>query len=123
MKICRLSFFALILGLPVGVPAAGGPSVHVRLEPRFGDMPLVCDTETYRTEAAQRISVNRLDFLVAGFALRRQGGGWIGPSDWSAYVSVRDRRTTFEHSTWTLQRPCFLCWVASGGQSCRSRSL
>jgi cytochrome c peroxidase len=96
MKTIALSLVALLLSLPLPSSAAGGPTLHVQLEPRFGNLPIALDSESYRTEAGEEISVSRLDMLLSGFVLRRRGAGWLGPAEWAAYASAGQNRTQFD---------------------------
>lgn len=70
--------------------------LQVEIVPQFGHAPLVFDATTNTTAARQQVSVTRLDFLLSNIALRRADGGWLGLSNWFAYVSAREGRTRFE---------------------------
>lgn len=84
--------------LVVAANAHAGPgrSLVITIDPRFKDAPLEFDTLTHRTAAGQAISVTRLDFLLSNVSLRRADGGWLGLTNWFAYISAREGRTRFE---------------------------
>jgi cytochrome c peroxidase len=67
----------------------------VRVVPQFNGAPLVFDALTNKTAKGQTISVTRLDFLMSDVALRRGDGVWIGQTNWFAYISAREGRTSF----------------------------
>jgi len=95
-----LTGMMLAAALTMAVPIHGGAEPRHRLavaiEPRFGGAPLVFDAMTNMTAAGQAVSVTRLDFLLSNIALRRADGGWLGLTNWSAYLSPREGRTGFE---------------------------
>lgn len=72
-----------------------GANVEVRILPRFNHAPLVFDSVTNQTAAGQTISVTRLDFLLSDIALRRADGEWMERTNWVAYISAREGRTSF----------------------------
>jgi len=88
----------LVMALAHHVPAASGSghALVVAIEPRFANAPLIFDTLTNTTAAGQQVSVSRLDFLLSNIALRRaEGGAWLGLTNWFAYLSPREGRTSF----------------------------
>ena len=95
--------FGLALGLwsfasvwSWGIGAFAAPAnLKVEILPRFNGAPLVFDAVTNRTAGDQIISVTRLDFLVSNFSLRRENGAWLGVTNWQAYLSLREGRTSF----------------------------
>ncbi len=73
-----------------------GLRLAVAIEPRFGGAPLVFDALTNTTAAGQLVSVTRLDFLLSNVALHRADCGWLGLTNWFAFMSAREGRTNFE---------------------------
>ena len=74
---------------------ARGASLEITVLPRFNGEPLVFDSVTNQTAAGQKISVTRLDFLLSDMALHRAGGTWVALTNWFAYLSAREGRTSF----------------------------
>lgn len=85
-----------LLALATRGAGADAHRIAMFIEPRFDGAPLVFDAMTNKTAAGQRISVTRLDFLLSNIALRRADGVWLGLTNWFAYISARDGRTSFE---------------------------
>jgi cytochrome c peroxidase len=73
-----------------------GRRLAVEIAPRFAGAPLAFDVVTHVTALGQQISVTRLDFLLSNIAVRRADGGWLGLTNWFAYLSLREGRTGFE---------------------------
>ncbi len=80
---------------PATQPTPPRSRLDLTLEPRFGGKPLAFDTLALETAASQSLSITRLDLLLSSAALRRPDGTWITARDWSAYVSIREARTSF----------------------------
>lgn len=72
-----------------------GASLEIKILPRFNHSALIFDSVTNQTAAGQTISVTRLDFLLSDFALRRVNGSWMERTNWFAYISAREGRTSF----------------------------
>jgi cytochrome c peroxidase len=83
-------FFATALALP-----AFAANLRVDFLPQFNGAPLAFDALKYQTAGGQSISVSRLDFLASEIDLRRADGIWIGQTNWFAFISVRDGKTSF----------------------------
>ncbi len=86
------SLTAWLLGvlLPVMLPLAGtGASLRIDFA------PVAFDSFQHRTSTDQTCSVTRLDFILSEIALKKPDGSWIGPEQWSAYLSLRDARDGF----------------------------
>src|SRR5215208_4146501 len=88
---------ALQLALGVWfVVGASAATLRVNIAPQFAGELLAFDSVTNLTAASQRISVTRLDFLISNFALRRSDGTWMSLTNWAAFISGREGRTSFE---------------------------
>jgi hypothetical protein len=88
-----------LLAAALALPArdvAPGQRLAVTINPQFNGEPLAFDALTNRLASGQMISVTRLDFLLSNIALRQADGGWLGLTNWFAYVSPREGRTGFE---------------------------
>lgn len=90
------STFTLGVFLSIACIARGQHSLRIELTPQFAGKPLVFDALTNVTKAGQPISVTRLDLLLTDFALRHENDSWIENTNWSAYISARNGRTTCE---------------------------
>jgi cytochrome c peroxidase len=95
IKLARAGGFGLALLLAASSEAVPAATVEVEVLARFDGTPLAFDALTNVTAAGQRVSVTRLDFLLANFALRRADGAWVAPTNGFAYVSGREGRTRF----------------------------
>ena len=82
--------FATAMALP-----AFAADLRVDFLPQFNGAPLTFDALKYQTAAGQKISVSRLDLLASEIALRRADGIWLGQTNWFAYISTRDGKTSF----------------------------
>jgi len=71
-------------------------SLLIEIVPRFQNEPLVFDRVHYQTSSGQFVSVTRLDFLISTIALRRADGTWLTATNWQAYISAREGRTSFQ---------------------------
>jgi cytochrome c peroxidase len=85
----------LLASLLLALPASAAGTLHVEFQPRFGKVPLAFDTLAFETEAGQRVSVSRCDFLLSGASLKKADGEWIGLPSWSAFLSMGAGRNAF----------------------------
>src|SRR5436190_5827018 len=92
------SAFTLGVFLSISYIARSQHSLRIELTPQFAGKPLAFDALTNVTKTGQRTSITRLDLLLTDFALRRENGSWIENTNWSAYISGRNGRTTCEVS-------------------------
>ena len=91
------SIVAIALATMTRAGGASGHSLRVVCEPRFAGAPLIFDTLTNTTAGGQQVSVTRLDFLLSNISLRRaEGDTWLGLTNWFAFLSPREGRTSFE---------------------------
>jgi cytochrome c peroxidase len=87
-----LTLFTMASVSPFAVCAR---DLRVEIIPRFGDAPMHFDAVTHRITARRIVSVTRLDFLVSEIRLRSTNGSWVNLSNQFAYISTREKRTTF----------------------------
>ena len=76
--------------------AASAARLTVRVEPRWGDRPLVMDELSLATADQEGMSVSRLAMLLSHAELKRVDGSWIGARDWVALLDAGKRRLSFE---------------------------
>src|SRR5881394_318490 len=72
-----------------------GADLEIKILPRFNHGLLAFDSLTNQTATGQKISVTRLDFLLSDVALRRWDGVWLEQTNYVAYISAREGRTSF----------------------------
>jgi hypothetical protein len=76
--------------------AASAARLTVRVEPRWGDRPLVMDELSLATADQEGMSVSRLAMLLSHAELQRVDGSWIGARDWVALLDAGKGRLSFE---------------------------
>ncbi len=91
----------LLRPAPAVAVAVAGQSLTVTIVPQWGGASFKFDSLSYRIATrtpgpTTTLSVSRLDFLLSNIALRRTGGGWLGLTNWFAYLSPREGRDAFE---------------------------
>jgi len=77
-----------LCGLVLGVPVVSAASLNVRITPSFNGARLGPGHLALTNAAGQQLSVTRLDFLLADFALRRADGVWLERTNWQAFFSL-----------------------------------
>ncbi len=70
--------------------------LRVQIIPQFNGVECAFDSLTNTIASGQRVSVTRLDFLLSNIALRRADGTWLEQTNWFAYISAREKRTSFQ---------------------------
>ncbi len=60
----------------------------------FRGEPLLLDSLRYRNTAGETLSVERLSYLLSGFALQREDGGWTELADHFAWMDAAQHRTS-----------------------------
>jgi len=86
--------FATVLALLLLASAARGAALEIAVRHTFSDGPLLLDSLRYRTAAGETLSFTRLSYLLSGFALEREAGGWVELPDRYAWMDEERRRTT-----------------------------
>ncbi|MDB6124048.1 MAG: hypothetical protein JWQ71_3041 [Pedosphaera sp.] len=89
---CFLSLWSL------GYVASAPNTAHkltVQIVPQFNSKSLVFDNVSFTNAMGQSVSVTRADFLVSDFALHRKDGGWIEQTNCQAYISLHEKRSSF----------------------------
>lgn len=76
--------------------AASAARLTVRVEPRWGDRPLVMDELSLATGDQKEMSVTRLAMLLSHAELQKADGTWIGARDWVALLDAGKGRLSFE---------------------------
>jgi cytochrome c peroxidase len=87
----RLTLFLLFSALL----SSHAAQLELRFEHRFDTSPLFLDAVRYRLSTGEEISVSRLSYLLSGFALEKQTGGWVELTNQFACVDAEKRRTEF----------------------------
>ena len=85
--------FATVLALLLPASAAFGAALEIEVRHTFGDGPLVLDSLRYHNAAGETMSFSRLSYLLSGFALEREDGGWVELPDRYAWMDAEKRRT------------------------------
>ncbi len=71
-------------------------SLQVTVSPKFGPDTLAFDKLKLTNSVGQTLSVTRVDFLLADFALHQKGGAWIQRTNWQAFLSLGTKRQGFD---------------------------
>jgi cytochrome c peroxidase len=83
----------ILLASTCSVPAY---ELKINITPYFSGALLIFDSMTNLSAAGQKISVTRLDFLLSDFALAREDGTWLSPTNAVAFLGLREGRTNFQ---------------------------
>ena len=78
------------LSLP---PLANAAALEIAVRPTFNGEPLLLDSLRYKNAAGEMLSVSRLSYLLSGFALEREDGGWVELPDQAAWLDAAQHRT------------------------------
>jgi hypothetical protein len=85
---CLLASFALLT-------AVHAAELTVKLEPMWGNKPLVLDDVSLTNSVQNKLSLTRLAMLLSHAQLQRTDGQWVGAQDWVAFVDVAKNRLSF----------------------------
>ena len=77
-----------------GVHPARAVALELEVRHTFHGEPLLLDSLRYRNAAGETLSFERLSYLLGGFALEREGGGWIELTDQFAWIDAARHRTS-----------------------------
>ncbi|HEX4086116.1 MAG TPA: MbnP family protein [Chthoniobacteraceae bacterium] len=72
-----MSARGILLALCGAVLTAHGTTLDVTVRHVFDGSPLLLDSLRYENAAGETLSVTRLSYLLSGFALEREEGGWV----------------------------------------------
>ena len=70
-------------------------NLRVQITPQIDSLPLSFDKLSLTNAAGQNFSVTRLDFLLSDFALHQRNGAWLEKTNWQAFLSLRENRSSF----------------------------
>jgi cytochrome c peroxidase len=76
------------------VSAAQTTAVQVEFEHRHNGEPLQLDSLKNELPTGETYSIDRLSYLVSGFALRQEDGSWLEVPNGIAWIDASRRRTT-----------------------------
>ena len=85
---------ATVLALLLPASAAFGAVLEIAVRHTFCDSPLRLDSLRYQTAAGETLSFTRLSYLLSGFALEREDGGWVELPNRYAWMDEEKQRTT-----------------------------
>ena len=85
--------FATVLALLLPASAAFGAVLEIAVRHTFNGGPLLLDSLRYQTAAGETLSFTRLSYLLSGFALEREDGGWVELPGRYAWMDAEKRRT------------------------------
>ena len=88
--LCQAAAFGL---LGFHIQAASGAALEIAVQPKFNGSPLLLDSVRYQNAAGETLSVTRLSYLLSGFALEREEGGWVEVPNQYAWMDAEKRRT------------------------------
>ena len=83
-----------LLALALHIHAASGAVLEVAVRHVFDGDVLLPDSLRYENAAHETLSVERLSYLLTGFALEREDGGWVELPESIAWMDAARRRTT-----------------------------
>jgi cytochrome c peroxidase len=81
------------LCLGFGTLKAAGASLEIAVRPTFDGQPLLLDSLRYSNAAQETLSFTRLSYLLSGFALEREDGGWVELPSQFAWMDAEKRRS------------------------------
>ena len=93
LKIRHPLLIALLL-LVLHARAASGAVLEVTLRHVFNGDAMLPDSLRYENAAHETLSVERLSYLLSGFALEREDGVWVELPESIAWMDAARRRTT-----------------------------
>ncbi len=86
----------LLLTFCLLLQVASAARLTVKVEPRWGDRPLVMDGLSLATADQEEMSVSRLAMLLSHAELQKADGSWIGARDWVALLDAGKGKLSFE---------------------------
>src|SRR5581483_6929832 len=68
--------------------------LEIQIRNTFGDGPLQLDSLKYKTASGEELSFSRISYLLGGFALEREEGGWVELTNRYAWLDAEKRRSS-----------------------------
>ena len=75
--------------------ATKATNLETIIQPTFGGAPLLLDSLRYETSAKETLSFTRISFLLCGFALEKEAGGWVELPNQNAWCDAEKHRLQF----------------------------
>src|SRR4051794_12705536 len=82
-----------LFGLTCKLSAA---TLWVDVSPQYDSRALMFDKMELTNSIGQKLSVTRLDCLLSDIALHQKNGAWLEKTNWQAFLSVGEKRTSFD---------------------------
>ncbi len=76
--------------------SSNAANLRMEILPQYRAKPLPFAKLSLTNAFKQQFSVTRLDMLLSDLALHRKGGDWIENTNWQAYLSVGEKRMSFD---------------------------
>ena len=89
----RSSLFAWLFLFPAGLSLA--TNLETIIQPTFAGSPLILDSLRYENSAKETLSFTRISFLLSGFALEKESGGWTELPNQHAWCDAEKHRLQF----------------------------
>jgi len=70
-----------------------GAALEIAVRPAFHGDPVLLDSLRYKNGGGEELSITRLSYLLSGFALEREEGGWTEMPGKYAWMDAVQRRT------------------------------
>ena len=83
---------AWICLLGLSVTAAHGAVLDVEMRQTFNGDPLLPDSLRYQNAAGETLSVTRVSYLLSGFAVEKEAGGWTEIPEQTAWIDMGQHR-------------------------------
>jgi len=77
------------------VQLAPATNLETVIQPTFTGSPLILDSLRYENSAKETLSFTRISFLLSGFALEKDSGGWTELSDQDVWCDAERHRLQF----------------------------
>ena len=77
------------------VRLASATNLETVIQPSFTGSPLILDSLRYENSAKETLSFTRISFLLSGFALEKDSGGWTELSNQHAWCDAERHRLQF----------------------------
>jgi len=77
------------------LPSTQATNLETIIQPTFGGSPVLLDSLRYETSAKETLSFTRISFLLCGFALEKEAGGWEELPNQNAWCDAEKHRLQF----------------------------
>ena len=93
LPLYRAILFSWVFFYPLELTFA--TNLETIIQPGFTGSPLILDSLRYENSAKETLSFTRISFLLSGFALEKDSGGWTELPDQNAWCDAERHRLQF----------------------------